>query len=127
MRAVLFALALLFSTTALAQSLSVVDGDTIRRDGQLIRIVGIDTPELRGRCQVERDRALDAKRRLQSFVNDGVTIEIVLNRAGEPRRDRYGRFLGIVRDRHGRDVAEMMIREGWGRAYDPRSSRQGWC
>ena len=113
---------LLLAFPAQAQIIRVIDGDTIRVQGQPVRIVGLDTPELRGACLFERQLAQQAKRRLEGIVARGVSIE----RAGG--RDKYGRGLAIVRDlTSGRDVADILIREGLARPYNGRGRRAGWC
>ena len=43
-------LVLLFCNTSFADSLRVVDGDTIVLNGEKIRFLGIDTPELKQTC-----------------------------------------------------------------------------
>ena len=43
-------LALVFYNTSFADSLRVVDGDTIVLNGEKIRFSGIDTPELKQTC-----------------------------------------------------------------------------
>jgi len=43
-------LGLLFCSTSFADSLRVVDGDTIVLNGEKIRFSGIDTPELKQTC-----------------------------------------------------------------------------
>ena len=43
-------LGLLFCNTSFADSLRVVDGDTIVLNGEKIRFSGIDTPELKQTC-----------------------------------------------------------------------------
>ena len=43
-------LVLLFCNTSFADSLRVVDGDTIVLNGEKIRFSGIDTPELKQTC-----------------------------------------------------------------------------
>ena len=46
----LLVLGLLFCNTSFADSLRVVDGDTIVLNGEKIRFSGIDTPELKQTC-----------------------------------------------------------------------------
>ena len=46
-------LALAFCNTSFADSLRVVDGDTIVLKGEKIRFSGIDTPELKQTCLQE--------------------------------------------------------------------------
>lgn len=102
------------------RGVEVMDGDTIRVGGQVVRIVGLDAPELRGACPREQLLAERARDRLAQLLAGGVTVQ--------PRGvDRYRRVLAVVRDRAGRDVAEVLIAEGLARAYDGRGARPGWC
>jgi endonuclease YncB( thermonuclease family) len=82
--------------------------------------MGLDAPELHGRCPAEIAQARAARHRLAVLVKDGVTLH-------PHGRDRYRRLLAVVRDSRGRDVALVMIREGHARPYDGRGRRQGWC
>ncbi|MCW8088211.1 thermonuclease family protein [Sabulicella glaciei] len=115
-------MSLLLMAPASAQGLrcQATDGDTLRCGAERIRIIGLDAPEMRGKCPREARLARAARDRLAMLVARGVTIE--------PRgRDRYGRLLAVVRDREGWDVAQVLIAEGFARPYDGRSRRQGWC
>ncbi len=121
MLATVLALILLAASPAHAQSrCRVVDGDTLRCGTERVRIIGLDAPEMRGECPREIRAARAATARMQQLVAPGIT----LRRNG---RDRYGRTLAVVRDRRGRDVAEVMVREGHARAYFGRGPRGGWC
>ena len=64
-----------------AEVVRVVDGDTLRVRGDiwpghtvevLVRLDGIDAPELRGRCQAEREAVIEAKRILAALLPDKV-------------------------------------------------------
>lgn len=113
--------ALLLAPPAAAQpSLRVIDGDTIAVRGAPVRIIGLDAPELHGRCPRETALARRARDRLAQLLSGGATI----TRRG---RDRYGRGLAVVQDAQGRDVAQVLISEGLARAYDGRGRREGWC
>ncbi|WP_421992343.1 thermonuclease family protein [Roseococcus sp.] len=98
----------------------VVDGDTIRCGDERVRIMGLDTPELSARCPREERLARAATARMSDLIAGGVTLQ-------PHGRDRYHRLLAVVRDRQGRDVAQVMIREGHARPYDGRGRREGWC
>lgn len=112
---------ILIATAAFARlPVEVVDGDTIRVQGQAVRIVGLDAPEMHGQCSAERELAQRATRRLQELVRDGVTLR-------PHGHDRYGRVLATVQDKTGQDVALVLIREGLARPYDGRGRRAGWC
>jgi endonuclease YncB( thermonuclease family) len=113
------ALALLAAPAA-AQRAEVIDGDTIRVAGVVVRMMGLDAPERRARCTAEARLAARATARLRLLVQPRVWLE----RHG---RDRYRRTLAVVRDRTGRDLAQVMIREGLARPYSGRGRRGGWC
>ncbi len=71
----------------------IVDGDTIHLDGHKIRLLGIDTPEMKQYCQ-DRDGVawpcgIRARDMLVGIVNAGGNVEC--NITG---RDRYQRLLG---------------------------------
>lgn len=119
------ALIALLALPAQAQSIRVLDGDTIRLDGERVRIVGLDAPELRGaKCERERLRAADAARFLAWLLRDGID---------QPRWigiDRYGRRLARI-SVDGVDVARLMIWAGHARPYECPNGRcpkrEGWC
>ena len=98
----------LLSSTSLAQpsgiifnpeSVRVHDGDTIVTNWQpvkalraiSIRIEGIDTPEIHGKCPKESDLAQSAKKELQKEINKGPFIVYLID------WDKYGgRVVGKV-------------------------------
>ncbi len=102
------------------QFCEAVDGDTIHCGEQRVRLIGLDAPELRARCEEEARLAQAATERLRHLLEGGVTLE----QAGQ---DRFGRSLAVVRDQRGEDVAAVLIREGLARAYHGRGPREGWC
>jgi endonuclease YncB( thermonuclease family) len=91
----------------------VVDGDTVWLDGEKIRIAEIDAPEIHGRCQRERELALQAQARLVELLNAG---PIRFRRTGT---DRYGRTLATFGP-----VSERLIAEGLASRWP---KRQNWC
>ncbi|HEY4249820.1 MAG TPA: thermonuclease family protein [Roseomonas sp.] len=112
---------LAFACPAAAQSrCSVVDGDTIRCAGQRVRVIGLDAPEVHGRCLREIRMARAATDRMRRLIAGGVRLEA-------HGRDRYRRRLAVVRDRQGRDLAQLMIRAGLARPYDGHTRRLSWC
>jgi endonuclease YncB( thermonuclease family) len=85
-----------------------------------VRIMGLDAPELRGRCRAETRLARAAHARIHQLVARGVTIE----RRGQ---DRYRRRLAVVGVRGGQDATAIMIRERLARPNDGRGPRRSWC
>lgn len=103
---------------AIAADVRTIDGDTIDVDGERIRIAGVDTPELRGKCDAERRLARIARDRLAEIVAAG---PIEIRRHG---RGRYGRTIADLSVR-GRDVGEALIAADLARAWTGR--REPWC
>jgi endonuclease YncB( thermonuclease family) len=91
----------------------VVDGDTVWLDGEKIRLVDIDAPELAGRCEIERRLAIAARDRLVELLRER-PADIV--RTGT---DRYGRTLARLGD-----VGEQLIAEGLASRWP---QRRDWC
>lgn len=118
-----------FSGPVNAQVVRVIDGDTFEASAAIwlgqqiavrVRIAGIDAPELRARCDGERQRAEAARDYLSKRIAGG---EVKLSAV---RYDKYGgRVDASVVDARG-DVGEAMIRAGLARSYDG-GHRDGWC
>lgn len=122
-------LCLALATPAVAEPLRysrirVTDGDTIRVDGERVRLLGFDTPETgddTARCDEERVWGERAKARLKQLLGSG---EIDIAYSG--RRDRYGRQLAAV-SVNGEDVGATLIRERLAVAYHGRGPKMDWC
>ncbi|RJF89633.1 nuclease [Oleomonas cavernae] len=113
-----------------ADVLEVVDGDTLEVRVMIwlgqevvtrVRLVGIDTPELRGDCDDEKRKAAAARDLLARLVAGGtVTLRDV-------RYDKYGgRVLALVSTADGRALTDQLIAAGLARPYDGKA-RVGWC
>ncbi|MFS2179553.1 thermonuclease family protein [Rhizobium pisi] len=113
-------------------SLTAVDGDTVRCDGQLMRLLGggipfasgIDTPEIgsHARCLKERKLALIAKGRLRELLEErGLRIEI----KGIDNTPAHRPLVNIY-TRDGREVGSMLLAEGFARKWRPRH-KNDWC
>jgi micrococcal nuclease len=142
MRTVLFCIALTFLANNAAGALerrqiAVVDGDTVRVDGRLTRLVGYDAPEVgeRARCETEKRLGEAAIRRLTELVASSnldfefLTCSCRPNLRGTERCNR-GRACGRLLV-NGKDVSEVMIREGLAKPFICRRfscpNRQPWC
>lgn len=85
-----------------------------------LRLAGIDTPEIKGKCDQEKLLALQAKSFLNQHLERAQTIEIEL-----VARDKYFRVLSlIVAD--GLDLADEMVKAGLANAYNG-GTKQRWC
>ena len=110
--------------------LRVVDGDTFevsariwlgQRVTTLVRIDGVDAPELRARCDAEATLAARATEAL---------AELVLNRTvwlTDIRNDKYGgRIVAAARLPTGEDVGAWLVNAGLARVY-AGGTRTPWC
>lgn len=110
----------------LATAIAWYDGDTVKVEAYpwpdvtiktSVRVDGVDTPELRGKCQSEKDAARTAR----SFVRQFTDLEL--------RNIHHGKYAGRVVAEvwvDGRNIAELIVAEGLGREYHG-GRREGWC
>jgi micrococcal nuclease len=113
-----------------ARVVEVIDGDSLRVRaliwiGQeletVVRLSGVDAPELKGKCPWEREAALRARDQLAVLVNGGEV------RLRDVRFDKYGgRVVASVETARGEDVARRLLAERVVRRYEG-SARAGWC
>ncbi len=87
----------------------VVDGDTFRlENGQRVRLIGINAPEL------DTPFGDASKRYLQQLI-EGKTVELQEDGISN-REDQYGRLLRyVILD--GEDINEKMVRDGYAYAF----------
>lgn len=113
------------------QILAVIDGDTIRvraanlptpLDHMLIRIRGIDTPEIgsKAKCLHEQEEAEKARRFTEQFLLQGnIQIE-------DLKWDKYGGRVLADLWVAGKSLSEHLIKAQLGRPYDG-GKRRPWC
>jgi endonuclease YncB( thermonuclease family) len=114
-----------------AQVVRVIDGDTVSVHvypwpGLIvetrIRLLGVDTPELRGKCEEEKRGAREARASLAKLLPAGTPVRI-----RNIKQDKYaGRHDAEIRLEDGRSVAEVLIGAGLARPYDG-GTRAAWC
>ena len=101
-----------------AHVVRVVDGDTVIVDSaygqQWVRLLGIDTPET-GVCGSD-----DATRLVRQLVAGSHSRVMVVPDEASDFVDRFGRVLAYVELEDGRDVGEVLIREGRAWAWKPK-------
>ncbi len=111
-----------------ARVVSVYDGDTLTVDAEpwpgltartSVRVAGVDTPEIRGKCQSEKDLAVRAR----DFVRGTVGAQVQLTNV------RLGKYAGrVVADVwvNEQKLSDLLIAENLGRPYHG-GRRKGWC
>jgi endonuclease YncB( thermonuclease family) len=122
-----------FTAISTALTLRVVDGDTIKVNGEYVRLVGFDTPETQVgqfHCPAERALGKRATARVNELIRQGpVEVTYDQDRRGLPKRDLHGRLLGHLLV-GGREVGAILIAEGLAVPYTGRVSRvrnHSWC
>jgi len=92
----------------------VIDGDTIvLTNGETVRLIGVDTPELHHPSRPIEYFAIEAKDFVKKMV-ESKDIKLVL---GEQKRGKYGRLLAYVYLPDGTFLNEEIIKQGYGFAY----------
>ena len=105
----------------ISNNITVTDGDTIRMDGERIRIWGIDAPELKQSC-LQADHSwfcgIKAREAFLKFI-EGASL-----RCEVVHKDRYSRkvsrcFIISTDSRvNGKDIGAEMVRSGWALDYE---------
>lgn len=113
-----------------AEVLSVLDGDTIAVRVHVwigqelethVRIAGIDTPEIHGKCDDEREKAAAARAEVQKLLQSGTAI------LSDIRLEKYaGRVMAHVTTQGGTALGDYLVAKGFARRYGGEK-RQGWC
>lgn len=110
---------------------SIYDGDTFRANikglhsliGERIgiRVAGVDTPEIRGKCKREKDLARQAKQVTVEALRSANVIEL--------RNTKRGKYFRIVADVFvdGKSLTDVLISSGLGVAYNGGTKAKNWC
>lgn len=93
----------------------VIDGDTLRLNGERIRLIGIDAPEMAQTCKTATGRTWlcgqAARERLAVLASRGKAYCVAQG------RDRYGRTLAACSSPGAGDFGETLVREGLALSY----------
>ena len=107
----------------------IVDGDTfdcsldlgfdVKLHKQRVRLAGIDTPESRTRDKAEKVLGLAAKERLKELCVGKIKVKSL-------GKGKYGRILGIPYTEDGKDICQMLIKEGHAVEYHGGTKTKVW-
>ena len=86
-----------------------------------VRLMGIDTPGIKGRCALERAKALQAKHFIEGMIGRGKHIRIV-----DPKRDKDFRLLARLYV-DGSDTGAKLVEAGLAVEYDGGRKSINWC
>jgi len=119
-----------YGNVTVSEVTSIYDADTFRVNIEgyppivgeriSIRVLGIDAPEIRGKCESEKIKAREAKQYTVQALRSAKTIEL--------RNIQRGKYFRILADVYvdGDNLAERLIKVGHARVYDG-GKRLGWC
>ena len=113
-----------------AKVIKVYDGDTFTVEAYpwpgleakaSVRVDGVDTPEIRGKCEAEKQKAIEAR----EFVKGLILGEVI-----QLENVKHGKYAGrvvaeVILD-GGEKLADKIISQGLGREYHG-GAREGWC
>jgi endonuclease YncB( thermonuclease family) len=119
-----------YGNTTVQEVTSIYDADTFRVNIEgwpdivgkhvSIRVLGVNAPELRGKCESEKIAARKAKQHTIELLRSGKVIEL-----RNMKRGKYFRILAnvFIDDK---SLAESLINNDLARFYDG-GTRLGWC
>ncbi|CBI76479.1 Staphylococcal nuclease homolog [Bartonella clarridgeiae 73] len=88
----------------------IIDGDSIKISDVIIRLSGIDAPELNQFCGIKKERyacGFQAKKNLEKLIdNQSVTCHW-------SKKDKYHRILAICGTKQVNNINAAMVRSGW--------------
>ena len=120
-----------YGSVVISEVTSVYDGDTFRANipdfpeliGRNIgiRINGIDTPEIKGKCEREKQLALEAKQFTMNMLTKAKMVEL--------RNLQRGKYFRIVADVYadGINVGDALVKEMLAVVYDGGKKVKDWC
>ncbi len=111
----------------------MIDGDTVVVDAQVwpqvviagasIRVLGIDTPELRGKCETEKAMAQKAKAMMAEAFPPGTLVQLL-----GVKPDKYGgRFNARVLASDGQGWAALLFETDLAAPYTGQGPKRDWC
>lgn len=111
--------------------LSNYDGDTLTvnipgvpdifGEAMHVRVAGIDTPEMRGKCDKERQMAEAAKEEVYIIVRDYPQVTL-----HNMKRGKYFRVVADVETSKG-DLATILLDKGLAVPYNGGTKEKNWC
>jgi endonuclease YncB( thermonuclease family) len=111
----------------------VIDGDTVVVNAHVwpqltvekasIRVLGIDTPELHGKCEAEKAMAKKAKAMMAEAFPPGTLVQLL-----GVKPDKYGgRFNARVLSADGQSWAALLFDAELAAPYTGQGPKRDWC
>ena len=84
-------------------------------------LAGIDTPEIKGKCDREKQLAVEARDLLNATLKKAQRVELL-----NPTRDKYFR-VGAYVVADGQDLSALLMEKGLAVEYDGGTKTPKWC
>ena len=94
----------------------IIDGDTIYTTTEKVRLIGINTPEIKSPFTEEEPGGPEAKEKIRGILADTKKVCLIHDKIGD-KIDKYGRSLDYVFTEDGTDVNAEMLKTGFARWY----------
>jgi len=114
-----------------AKVVRIIDGDTIVVDIDLgfftwinnrsIRLIGIDTPEIRTKNPLEKEAGFLAKSYVENLIKPGDTV--IVNTVLD-KTEKFGRILGTISTETGFNINKALLDENLAVPYTGQSNQQ---
>lgn len=120
-----------YGSAVVSKVVSIYDGDTFKvniegypsivGEKMAIRVNGIDTPEIKGKCPKEKELALKAKQVVVDLFKNASSIEL--------RNMERGKYFRIVADVYvdGKSLSDKLISKQLAVKYDGGTKIKNWC
>lgn len=87
-----------------------------------VRLLGIDTPEIKGQCEQEKTLAREARDFARTMLSEAKEIKLVQVSRG----DKYFRVLGRL-EADGHDLSQALLDANLAVAYNGGTKTARWC
>jgi len=89
-------------------------------------VEGIDTPEIRGKCQKEKDLAYEARDLVRGLLDNAQTITLTIDDNPKEGRGKYFRIVGGLKADNV-DISDLLIQKNLAVLYDGGTKGKDWC
>ena len=120
-----------YGSVVVSKVISIYDGDTFKvniegypaivGEKMSVRVNGIDTPEIKGKCAKEKELAHKAKQIVVELMKKAKVVEL-----RNMQRDKYFRIVSDVYI-DGKNLSSLLIEKNLAVTYDGGTKTKNWC
>lgn len=121
MKILWFVVAFFSASCCFASDYSVVDGDSLEKGRERLRILDIDAPEFLQKCADASNWKYRCGYESGQYLRQLMVGNVVCEAKG---KDRYGRTLADCYRADGLNIGREMVLQGWAVAYSDRYQKE---